>query len=71
MALPSLDNAEGVLKKVDSILSAIKDILKKHWGVILIILIIAFFYFAITEEEIVHDYHDENHHEHFEHHEHN
>jgi len=50
----NLDDAKDGLDKVDSILTKIGKILRKHWLTILILLIGWFFYYALTtplEEE--------------------
>jgi hypothetical protein len=48
---PSADNLDVVetkLSKVDKILTHLKIILKKHWGIILLLLFVGFIYWAFT-----------------------
>jgi hypothetical protein len=44
----TLDSIENKIGKVDRILDKTKSTLKKHWGIILIILLCAFVYWAFN-----------------------
>jgi hypothetical protein len=50
-----LDKTGENLDKIDGILFALKNIIKKHWGFLIFILIVLFFYYALTEDYVVYD----------------
>ena len=45
-----IKNAENKLEQADSFLTKLKDILKKHWGILTILGIGYFFYWALTAD---------------------
>jgi Tfp pilus assembly protein PilO len=45
-----IKNAETKLEQADSFLTKLKDILKKHWGILMILGIAYFFYWAFTTD---------------------
>lgn len=45
-----LDNTSKFLDKMNVVLDKIKSILKKHWGILTILLIGYFFYWALTSD---------------------
>jgi hypothetical protein len=47
-----IKGAEKRLDQADSFLTTLKRVLKKHWGIIILILIGFFFYWALTSEDI-------------------
>ena len=43
-----IDSAEKELTSLDKFLTTLKGLLKKHWGIILIVLVVLFVYWACT-----------------------
>lgn len=50
-----IEGAENTVKKVDSLLTTLTKTLKKHWIILCLLAIGAFFYFALTAEEEVYE----------------
>ena len=52
-----LKNVEKTIDQADSFLTKLKNLLKKHWGILLILLVGYFFYWAFTtdfpEDELI------------------
>ena len=54
-----IKNAENKLDQADSFLTKLKVILKKHWGIILILALLGLGYWVVTSEEPVDDTHQD------------
>ena len=55
-----IKDAENKLDQADSFLTKLKVILKKHWGIILLLSVLALGYWVITSEDVAEEpYQDE------------
>ncbi len=48
----NIDGAEEKVRKIDKLLTEVKGLLKKHWGVLLLILFCWFIYWALTTDPV-------------------
>lgn len=51
-------DAENQLDKADSFMTKLKSFLKKHWGILLLLLLSYFIYWALNQPDIVEPYDD-------------